>query len=161
ELAISIAYFDDLSRSAMEAKDPDVKKTATRSPYDCKWVRLSGFLTWSDYYHYRGRLYESAWHAYGGNHPGYIVERFADPAVRRSQLAQRQITLVGRFYDLCAAADRVQKKSGENWMMLFGPCHYGSDRGMMLTDVVIKEVHDDAPRYILGESNRKFFKQLI
>lgn len=161
ELAIKVSYFDDPFDEAVKSNASEEDKPAKPSRFDCRWVELDGFLTWMDYYHYRGRLFASAWEAYRGKGASYIVERFADPAARRSQLVQRRITIVGRFYDLCAAASRAEAKSNDNWFMLFGPCHYGADNGMMLTDVVVKAVHDDAPEYILGDANRKIFNDLF
>src|SRR5690606_8600465 len=43
--------------------------------------------------------------------------------------------------------------AGRSWW-LFGPCHYGDNEGMMLTDVRVEHVADAAPQYIVGETNR-------
>lgn len=157
ELAIDEADFWEPFQSASTAKEED----GVASRYECKWVRLTGFFAWLNYYHYRGRFYASAWDKYRGDKTSYIIERFADPATRRSQLAQRRVTLVGRFYDLCAAAERARQADDSDWVMVFGPCHYGSDRGMMLTDVRITTVHDDDPQYLLGDGNRKILNDLF
>ncbi len=154
ETAIAIDDFDELREDAANAKDPPEGKPVQLSQYECKWVQLDGFLTWTNYYHYRGNFYADAWTRYGTPRVRYIVERFRDTSVRRAALVNRQLTLVGRFYDLCAAADRAEQEAGETWGMIFGPCHYGANSGMMLTDVIVKQVHDGAPQYLLGEGNR-------
>jgi hypothetical protein len=157
ELAIPMAYFGALSSDASSAKK---QKPAQVSKYECKWVELSGFLTWTDYYHYRANLYESGWETYGAPEVKYIVERFGDASARRAAYVQRHVTLVGRFYDLCAAADRARKASNQKWVMVLGPCHYGDDNGMMLTDVRVKNLLDSEPQYLLGERNRRLIDDL-
>lgn len=151
---IAIEDFVELHDDAAGAKDQPEGQPAKLSQYECKWVQLSGYTTWTNYYHYRADLYESAWERYGSPKVSYIVERFAEKSARRFDVLRRQVTLVGRFYDLCAAADRAKQASGREWLMTFGPCHYGANNGMMLTDVIVKQVHDDRPRYLLGDSNR-------
>lgn len=160
EIPIVLEDFAELHHDAADAKDQPEGKPAKLSQYECKWVQLAGYMTWTNYYHYRGYLYESAWERYGAPKVSYIVERFAGKSARRFDMLRRQVTLVGRFYDLCAAADRAQQASGRNWLMTFGPCHYGANNGMMLTDVIVKQVHDGAPRYLLGESNRDLIGNL-
>jgi hypothetical protein len=114
-----------------------------------------------NYYHYRATLAPDAWTSYGrGGGARYIVERFSDAAVRRVDVVRRRVTLTGRFYDLCAAAERDRAQDEDEWVMLLGPCHYGHDQGLMLDDVSIDAIHDELPRYILGERNRVIFAEL-
>lgn len=161
ETAITLEDFGDLYDAATEPADEDSAELPPPSEYECRWVRISGFLEWMNYYHYRATLTPSAWASYGANgRVRYIVERFDDTAPPRSQLVRRQVTLVGRFYDLCAAAARERANDDDDWIMLFGPCHYGGDQGLMLDEVHVEAVHDDAPRYILGERNRSLFAEL-
>lgn len=160
ELAIAVKYFSELHDDAANAKDQPEGQPAKRSKYECKWVALTGFTVWTDYYHYRANLYESGWDLYRSPTIRYIVERFADKSARRADFMRRHVTLVGRFYDLCAAANRAEQASDKRWLMLFGPCHYGENRGMMLTDVTVKRVLDNGPRYLLGDSNRNLINEL-
>ena len=143
------APIDDELELSRKAADEGKERATSR--FECKWVRLGGFFTPTNYYHYRGTLVRNAWTHYGKSFetPRYTVERFHDPKVLRSMIGHRQVTLVGRFYYLCLTAPR-----GEDILFLFGPCHYGGVNGMMLDDVRIEKIHDDDPRYLLGESNR-------
>jgi hypothetical protein len=154
ELAIAIDDFGELYFDAADAKDRPEGEPAKVSKYECKWVALTGFPVWTDYYHYRANLYERGWETYKSPTVRYIVERFSDKSTRRADIVQRHVTLVGRFYDLCAAASRARQASDKDWLMVFGPCHYGENKGMMLTDVSVKQVLDDEPRYLLGDGNR-------
>jgi hypothetical protein len=121
------------------------------SRFECKWVRLSGFFTPTNYYHYRGYLVADvrAHYARAYRAPRYVVEHFNDPAMRRSAIGHRQVTVVGQFYYLCLTAPK-----GDDIMFLFGPCHYGGVQGMMLANVRVEKIEDDSPRYLLGEANR-------
>lgn len=133
------------------------KKARATSRFECKWVRLSGFFTPTNYYHYRGGLVASAWTHYGRGFdtPRYVVENFNDPAMRRSAIGHRQVAVVGQFYYLCLTAPR-----GDDIMFLFGPCHYGGVNGMMLANVRIEKIEDDGPRYLLGEMNRSIIGKM-
>lgn len=124
--------------------------------YHCKWVRLTGFMTWMNYYHYRGVLHEDFTTTYllGVEPPRYILERFVEGTPPRASLAQRRLTLVGRFYSLCFAAEEARRAAGDGFWWLFGPCHYGANKGMMLTDVRVEAIHDASPVYLLGDMNR-------
>jgi hypothetical protein len=166
DLAIAVETFDEPYQSALNAKAQAKATSSSASPYECKWIRITGFLTWLGYYHYRAELLESSWAAYQRTYWGaegaptrYIVERFAAGSAPRGRLMQRQVELVGRFYDLCAAADRTEQASNQIWIMVFGPCHYGP--GMILTDVVVKQVRDATPQYLLGERNRRIAGNLV
>ena len=155
ENPIAIEQFEEL----FERSDGPSPQEDGPVAHDCKWVRISGVMNWMNYYHYRATLWPSAMAAHGGGRTRYIVESFADPSVRRANLVRRQVTLVGQFYDLCAAAERA--RAGRDWGMTFGPCHYGSDNGMMLRDVSVVSVEASGPHYILGERNRAAFGDLI
>jgi len=146
------ARFDDLKYAVY---DP-----AEAAKYECRWVRLTGFMTWKDYYHYRADLYPTAGDSYTGDEVTYIVESFAPGALPRSDLLRRKVTLVGKFYNLCTAAERAQRDSGKRWGMTFGPCHYGPNNGMMLSDVHIEKIDDAGPQYLLGEINRPILASL-
>jgi len=160
ELAIALEDFSELHYDAAGAKDQPEGQPAKQSQYECKWVALTGFTVWTDYYHYRANLYESGWELYRSPTVRYIVEKFADKSVPRADFMRRHVTLVGRFYDLCAAAKRAELASDKRWLMLFGPCHYGENKGMMLTDVRVKNVLDSEPRYLLGDGNRGLINEL-
>lgn len=147
------ARFDDL-------KDP-MGDPAEAAKYECRWVRLTGFMTWKNYYHYRADLFPTAGTSYTGDEVTYIVENFASGSLPRSDLVRRKVTLVGKFYNLCDAAERERRESGKNWTMLFGPCHYGHNYGMMLDDVRVEKIHDGTPQYILGEINRPILASLV
>lgn len=159
ETAITLTDFSDPYYAAMEQADEASETGPPPSQYECRWVRLSGFVNWMHYYHYRGTLVSSAGASYGGSKVRYIIEKFTEPEFRRTDVVHRRVTVVGRFYDLCAAAEREQAEAGENWW-LFGPCHYGNDQGMMLDDVRVERIHDAGPQYILGERNRAVLAQL-
>ncbi|MBC7769982.1 MAG: hypothetical protein H7124_14465 [Phycisphaerales bacterium] len=160
-LAIELESFDEayyLEDQSERVRDEEEAAPPAPSQLHCRYVRLSGFMQWMDYYHYRARFYASASDAYLRDGASYIVEDFIDPDVRRGGLMQRPVTVVGRFYNLCAAASRAMHEAGQ-WWWLFGPCHYGGNNGMMLDDVVVERV-GAGPLYILGEANRSFFGQL-
>lgn len=159
QLAIDPEDFQEAYASSMRDEYGDSEEPATLSAFHCKYVRISGVMSWMHYYHYRARLYESPAHLYFGDDVNYLIENFSDTTLRRGDLMQRRVTLVGRFYDLCAAAARAEQTAGETWI-LFGPCHYGANNGMMLENVVIEQVHDERPQYLLGERNRAVFGQL-
>ncbi|HYD88381.1 MAG TPA: hypothetical protein VEA80_12975 [Vitreimonas sp.] len=161
--AIDLESFDEAyyAEHRSETFDADAEEAGPPPPsrLHCKYVRLSGFMRWMDYYHYRARIYATAADAYLSDGASYIVEDFVDPTARRGDLMQRPVVLVGRFYNLCAAANRAMHEAGQSWW-LFGPCHYGANTGMMLDDVVVEQV-TPGPQYILGEDNRGFFNSLI
>lgn len=145
---------DETNLSEKAQNDGTARAT---SRFECKWLRLSGFFSPTHYYHYRGSLVDSAWTHYGVTSatPRYVVENFNDPKMRRSAIGHRQVQLVGQFYYLCLTAPR-----GDDILFLFGPCHYGGVQGMMLSDVRIEKILDDAPRYLLGDSNRSVLGQM-
>lgn len=150
------AYTDELYEPEY---DPEGHNAPNR--YECRWIRISGFMNWLDYYDYRGVLLESAFAAYQEGAVRYIIENIAPGAPPRSDLSRRRITVVGRFYNLCAAAERAMKEDGQEGWRLFGPCHYGSDQGMMLADARIEKIHDAAPQYLVGEANRAVMGSLV
>jgi hypothetical protein len=154
----SVEYFEELydaSKLAVLDSDPPIEAKAA----PCEWVRISGFFRWFDYYHYRGHIYADARSANRGG-VAYIVENFRDRSVRRADLVGRKITLVGRFHNLCADAQRAEKASHQVWGLLFGPCHYGYNNGMMLSDAIVESVEEGGPQYVLGERNRKVIGDL-
>lgn len=128
--------------------------------YDCRWIRTSGFMTWVDYYHYRGEFHYSAGDVYVGSDQDFLIENFAPGSPVRGDLARRRMTIVGQFYSLCDAADRAQSEARQSWW-LFGPCHYSHNHGLMLSGVRIEKVHDDAPQYLVGEANRAILGSLV
>lgn len=152
---VDIAFDELWFQVASDAYD-DVDKQA----FDCSWVRISGFMTWTDYYHYRANLHASGVASYFGDGMTFLVENFADGSRPRSDLMRRQMTIVARFYSLCGAANRAQEAAGQNWW-LFGPCHYSYNHGLMLSDVRVESVQDVAPQYLVGEANRKLVGSLL
>lgn len=119
--------------------------------YHCRWVKLSGYFRWTDYYSYRGRLYPSVTGYYFDNGASYLIEDFADPAARRSEFQATQIEVVGQFYNLCVSAPNAD--------MVFGPCHY-EHQGMMLHGVKVLSVGKDRFRILTGEANREIADSL-
>jgi len=156
ENAIAPEVFDDPAQDEQVALMDSSGKTQPR--FSCKWVRLTGFFVPSSYYHYRGKFYENAWEHYrttAGLYNYYLLESFRDPAMRRAAIGHRRVTIVGRFYYLCATAP-----GGDDVLMLLGPCHYGPASGMMLADVIVEKIEDSAPIYLLGERNRAIVGRL-
>lgn len=158
---ITVRDFANLKLFAMLEADGWEPEDEGHFKPDCKWIRLTGFFRWYNYYHYRGQIFENANSYYFKPSANYIIEDYLNPATRTGDLQARRITLVGRFYNLCAAAKRDEEKSGEDWRIMGGPCHYGDDKGMMLTDVMIEKIHDDAPRFLTGEQNRAVIRELV
>ena len=146
-------YFSDPIDDEVELNERAAEEGKDRatSRFECKWIRVSGFFTPTDYYHYRGYLVADAKTHYSSSYktPRFVVEKFNDPAMRRSAIGHRQVTIVGQFYYLCLTAPK-----GDDIMFLFGPCHYGGVQGMMLADVRIEKIETAAPQYLLGEVNR-------
>lgn len=157
ELAIDVEYFGEPYFTSERSDGADADDAL--SEFHCKYLRMTGFMRWMHYYHYRASFYSSAVAALVGDDVSYIIENFADPAARRGELLQRPVTIVGRFYDLCAAAERAQREAGQDWW-LFGPCHYGANNGMMLENVTVQQVHEASPQYVLGDANRPIFAEL-
>jgi hypothetical protein len=151
---LELSDFDEAYYASAIDSDAEAPGEA-HARYHCKWVRLTGFMTWMDYYHYRGVLREDFSATYFASDAArYILERFANGSPPRAALAQRRLTLVARFYNLCFAAEEARRAAGDEFWWLFGPCHYGANEGMMLTDVHIETIHDPAPVYLLGDMNR-------
>ncbi|MFP4004958.1 MAG: hypothetical protein ACLFV8_14385 [Alphaproteobacteria bacterium] len=163
ETAITLKHFPNLKSFALKEANIGAGVVVGEDEFkpNCKWVRLTGFFRWFNYYHYRGQLFESAKEYYFSPGVNYIIEDFSKDATRRGDLHARRVTLIGRFYNLCAAAERDEKESGERWWIIGGPCHYGRDKGMMLTDVIIEKVYDDAPRFLAGDQNRDIIQELV
>lgn len=151
---IVLEDFDDAWSAAVRAGEEtaDTGKGEGLSEFECKWVKLSGYFRWSDYYDYRGYLYTSASAYYQRSKTSYIIESFADPATRRSAFQATQVELVGQFYDLCAYAPAAD--------MVFGPCHYGANQGMMLSGVHILSASDRRFQILTGEANRPIIGDL-
>lgn len=131
---------------------------------DCRWVKLSGYVRSLHYYHYRDVLFETIGTFYAFNTTAspqrLIVENYADENLSHWEIQGAQVEVTGRFYDLCAHAERIQKERNETWW-IFGPCHYGQDRGMMLQDVqVIRRLSPPYQR-ITGERNRPLVGTLV
>jgi hypothetical protein len=155
ENPIALEAFDEAWRAAVDAVEDaaDGGKGGGISSYECKWVKLSGFFRWTDYYDYRGWLYRSANGYYFDRDVSYLIEDFADPAARRSELQATQIDIVGQFYQLCAHAPGAD--------MIFGPCHYGGHQGMMLNDVRVLSIAGDRFQILTGEANRAIADDLV
>ncbi len=163
ELAIEIDNLTDLFFAAVYQSNKEYQENQqSNEEFEpvCKWVRLKGYFRWLNYYHYMGTLTDDSGTHYFDPSSRFIIEKFGDDSIRRGELQARHVTIVGRFYNLCAAAERAEERSGEDWIIMGGPCHYGDDRGMMLTDVFVEDVHDDFPRYLTGEANRTLFYEL-
>lgn len=161
---LDVPAFDEVFDAAVAAKSDKVGQASVPSRFECKWVRLTGFFTWVDYWHYRGRLYADPWDSFTNSKIKYWVEKFRDSSVRRAGLAQRKITIIARAYDQCAYEDRVdaEEEKRDVFKIRFGGvCHYGANNGMILTDVIVEHVHDDTPQYLEGEANRLFFNNLL
>lgn len=127
--------------------------------FQCRWIRLGGFVTW-DNLEYIGHLYENAPASYQPRaNMSYFIESVGSGMPPRADIARRYVTLVGRFYDLCAEGRRAMKAEGlgPNWDLGY-PCH--EIPAMMLADVRIEKIHDATPQYILGEANREVMGSL-
>lgn len=122
---------------------------------NCKWVKTEGYFRWTDYYHYRGNLFPSSRAYYFDSGFYAIIENFASKKTYRAELNGSHVGVVGRFYDLCKAADEAEAASGEDWFILGGPCHYGKDKGIMLRDVFVTETKGRPYRILSGEANRE------
>jgi len=128
--------------------------------YHCRWVQLSGHYRNVHYWHYRGRLYPDLSSFY---YPGYSfqgepkvwVENFVELNLPRYEIEGAEIAVVGQFYDLCRAADEAEAASGQEWINMGGPCHYGNLNGLMLRDVRIVERQSDTELRMRGEANRQ------
>ena len=165
ERAITFKFFDELHHVAVSAQYSEEGKPKRRSQYECNWIELSGFFTPLSYYDYLGYFVESAGHWYGSPQVRYVIEKFESKSLRRLDLAHRRVTLVGQFYDLCAAEEReeqeLQKENPNSARVRFGGlCHYGEDNGMILINVRVKQIHDREPRYLSGERNRDLINEL-
>lgn len=127
--------------------------------FQCRWIRLGGFVTW-DTLEYIGRLYENAPASYQPEaNISYFIDSIGSNMPPRADLARRYVTLVGRFYDLCAEGRHAMMAEGlgPNWDLGY-PCH--EIPAMMLADVRIEKIHDATPQYILGEANRQIMGSL-
>jgi hypothetical protein len=156
--AIKLDDFDELDEAALDAMDSDdgAAKEPPETPYECRFVTLTGLFKWTDYYHYRGNLYKDLPAAYFGG-PGklrYVVENFADKTESRARLNGALVTLTGRFYDLCRRAGIDIPKGEDEVVLVFGPCHYGRLNGLMLRDVTIDRIEAGPNLRITGERNR-------
>jgi hypothetical protein len=158
--AIALEWFSALYDDVVDrlVQDEEQKaQTPSESQYECRWVTLSGFFEWADYYHYRGYLTADLPAAYFGGSVRYIVESFGDPGERRARLNGARIRLTGRFYDLCrrAAMDVADEA------LVFGPCHYGGLQGLMLRDVIIEAIEAGPNLRLKGEPNRALIGDLV
>lgn len=166
ENAIDDLFFGQAFYNAMYSDQPDVEDEPNK--YECRWIRLRGFIDWDETI-YSGRLFESVLATYSPDIPAfYFIENFAAGAPPRGDVARRSITLVGQFYDLCAAGERALeaekasyvKRPGElvSWHLSY-PCH--EIPAMILSDVRVEKIHDATPQYILGERNRAIMNSLV
>jgi len=161
---IEIKDFDELYYTAKASRedgdeDDSSEKTPPEAKYECRWIKLTGFYSWMDYYHYRGILNADFTSAYFDPQIRYIVENFKEPTERRTRLNGSRVTLTGRFYDLCRRADVEATAAGEFWW-IFGPCHYGKLRGLMLRDVTIDAIEAGPNLRVSGEQNRDLIGDL-
>lgn len=131
------------------------------NPYECRWVSVSGFMRWVDYYHYRGKLTSEIPELSRQGDPFLWIENFQDTTIRRSDVVRRWVRFTGLYYDLCQSARIAEESAGEEWVMLFGPCHYGNDNGMMLKNVIIEEMEPGPPNYLQGETNRNYIGDIF
>lgn len=173
--AIAIDDFHDLYASAAEQfyrEQP--AETGIRYPDDkffepdlnCRWVKISGHFRARGYYHYRGVLAESSRDLYLNGGPDnfirerlYFIENWDDPSTSSILLNGSDVTIVGRFYDLCRAARKAQKDAGEEWFIMGGPCHYGQLTGLMIRDARVMETANPFQR-LQGEKNRQIVGNL-
>ena len=158
ENPIDLEFFSRAWANSAYAEDAD-EPPNERDRFECKWIRLDGFVTWDDFY--VGRLYENPLISYARDNTFYFVENLASGMPARSGLAQRSVTIVARFYNLCAAGERAleaKRADGRRWGLGY-PCH--EIPAMMLSDVRIEKIHDATPQYILGEANRHVMGSLF
>lgn len=159
--AIAIEAFDEIYQDVLDGIETDNEakaETPSESRYECRWVRISGYFQWTDYYHYRGYLYEDLPSAYFGaaRNLRYIVENFRAPEETRTRVNGARVTVTGRFYDLCR---RAAMDVGAD-AMVFGPCHYGDLKGLMLKDVIVDSVEAGPNLRLSGERNRELVGDL-
>lgn len=158
ENPIDLEFFSRAWANSAYAEDAD-EPPNERDRFECKWIRLDGFVTWDDFY--AGRLYENPLISYARDNTFYFVENLASGMPARSSLAQRSVTIVARFYNLCAAGERAleaKRADGRRWGLGY-PCH--EIPAMMLSDVRIEKIHNATPQYILGETNRQVMGSLV
>ncbi|HRK71932.1 MAG TPA: hypothetical protein PLA85_10110 [Micropepsaceae bacterium] len=153
ENPIKVSTAEDVYYEVFEGTDRYSREWKPNG-FECRWISVSGFLDWSDYYHYRGKLLSGIPETRRYGDPFLWIENFQDANIRRSALVRRWVRVTGLYYDLCQSARVAQEASGEEWSMLFGPCHYGNDNGMMLKSVIVEEVEPGGPSYLQGETNR-------
>lgn len=133
--------------------------------FHCRWVQLTGHYRNVHYWHYRGRLfpglpsfYYPAYSFQGA--PKVWIENFVELPLARYELEGTEIAVVGQFYDLCRAADEAETASGQVWINMGGPCHYGNLNGLMLRDARIVEIISEAELRMRGEANRQMLGTL-
>lgn len=159
ETAIKLEDFYDIYYDILEGKGNDDQKY-DGSNFNCRFVEISGYFRWTNYYDYRGYLYASPSEFYLENESRFIVQNFADKATRRSNLNGAVVNITGRFYDLCHQADKDEESSGQSWFIIGGPCHYGDMEGMMLRDVIVDSVSQGPNLRLKGEMNRALIGDL-
>ncbi|MFY0636938.1 hypothetical protein [Maricaulis maris] len=142
----------------------DVAEFDIVSEFDCRWVRTAGQFRAIDYWHYRGQIKPSGLAVYDRSETAIWIENFAEPTPSFGNLHQRDIELVGLFYDLCLRAEAgraAAEADGEILINMGGPCHYGRLNGLMLDDVRVVAVNSTRPERLRGESNRDSFGDLV
>lgn len=161
ERPVDLIFFDQAWANALYSDDPDYPPDPPNE-FECRWIRLSGFMQWDDF-RYPGKFYETPLTSYQRDNISYFIENFAAGSPPRGDLAQRRLTLVAQFYDLCAAGERtlepIRADDPEGRWDLSYPCH--EVPAMMLSNVRVEKIHDSAPQYILGEANRAVLGSLV
>lgn len=161
ERPVELEFFSRAWANAAYSDQPDDPPNEPRR-FECRWIRLSGFMQWDDF-RYPGRLYETPLTSYQRENIFYFIENFAAGSSPRGDLAQRKLTLVAQFYDLCAAGERalepIRADDPEGRLDLSYPCH--EVPAMMLANARVEKIHDAAPQYILGEANRAVLGSLV
>ena len=113
---------------------------------NCQWVEFEGYFRPVRYHSFRGQmLNEVADHYLAGGPIGlrsshFWVENWKDQSVVSHALHNRRIRIKARVYDECLAQMQYDRKREEVGFRIGGPCHYGENTGMILTDVEVVDV---------------------
>lgn len=173
---ILIEDYDDILSSARFWSASEEEQQRSRSYFregespppdlNCRYVRISGHFRHRPYHDYRGVMASSARDLYLNGGPGnfireglYFIESWSGETTSSILLNGADVTIVGRYYDLCRAARQARAKSGDLLIVMGGPCHYGDLTGQMLKDVTVVSASNPAQR-LQGEENRKVIGDL-
>lgn len=147
-----------------------IKKLLKKSQkMNCKWVEVSGFFRWDNFYSHVAALYPSKIKYYKLS-PTFErrnniiwLESFLSSQEIKIEFQNSSLKVIGLFYDLCHQLQiNIQNlpeyKEGE-MIWLFGPCHYS---GMaVLKNIIIKEKLSPPFQYLTDENSREKFGNLI